>query len=144
VILGTVVQLLTVFVAGLRVLLGLEKLRLVAFVWLAGAILLSWGFAEIYIRLAVAKSAGSKTAPSGWMKNFGRLRRIVIAIVGFTVVLIGLALQVLPGPTFIVIPLGLAILATEFVWTESAFEKGRDMFPKTSRLKPNSLRHRVN
>ena len=30
--------------------------------------------------------------------------------------LVGIAMIVLPGPGFIVIPLGLAILATEFVW----------------------------
>jgi tellurite resistance protein TerC len=33
-----------------------------------------------------------------------------------TVLLIGVALLVLPGPAFIVIPVGLAILATEFAW----------------------------
>jgi uncharacterized protein (TIGR02611 family) len=42
--------------------------------------------------------------------------RIVIAIVGMTVLLFGLALTVLPGPAFVVIPIGLAILATEFAW----------------------------
>jgi tellurite resistance protein TerC len=36
--------------------------------------------------------------------------------VGFTVLLIGVALLVLPGPAVVVIPTGLAILATEFVW----------------------------
>lgn len=43
-------------------------------------------------------------------------RRIVIFIVGFTVLGIGIALIVLPGPAFIVIPAGLAILGTEFLW----------------------------
>ncbi len=43
-------------------------------------------------------------------------RRLVIAVIGGTVVLIGLALLVLPGPGMVVIPLGLAILATEFIW----------------------------
>ncbi len=43
-------------------------------------------------------------------------RRLIVAVVGGTVLLIGLALLVLPGPAFLVIPLGLAILATEFVW----------------------------
>jgi len=43
-------------------------------------------------------------------------RRIIIAVIGTTVVLIGVALLVLPGPAFIVIPVGLAILATEFAW----------------------------
>jgi uncharacterized protein (TIGR02611 family) len=52
-------------------------------------------------------------------------RRIVVAIVGFTVLLIGIALLVLPGPAFLVIPLGLAILATEFVWARSLLQKAR-------------------
>lgn len=43
-------------------------------------------------------------------------RKIVILIVGMTVLLFGVALLVLPGPAFIVIPAGLAILATEFAW----------------------------
>ena len=43
-------------------------------------------------------------------------RRIAVFIVGSTVVLFGIALIVLPGPAFIVIPVGLAILATEYAW----------------------------
>jgi uncharacterized protein (TIGR02611 family) len=50
-------------------------------------------------------------------ENFLRqARRVVIGVVGFTVLLIGVALLVLPGPAFIVIPAGLAILAIEFAW----------------------------
>ena len=37
-------------------------------------------------------------------------------VIGFTVLLIGGALLVLPGPAFLVIPAGLAILAIEFAW----------------------------
>ena len=40
-------------------------------------------------------------------------RRVSIAIVGGTVVLIGIALIVLPGPATVVIPAGLAILSLE-------------------------------
>ena len=43
-------------------------------------------------------------------------RRLVIMVVGFTVLLIGVAMLVLPGPAVVVVPIGLAILATEFVW----------------------------
>ncbi len=35
---------------------------------------------------------------------------------GFTLLLAGVAMIVLPGPALIVIPLALAILGTEFVW----------------------------
>jgi uncharacterized protein (TIGR02611 family) len=37
-------------------------------------------------------------------------------VVGFTILLAGVAMIVLPGPAFVVIPLGLAVLATEFIW----------------------------
>lgn len=43
-------------------------------------------------------------------------RRLVIATVGATVVLIGVVMFVTPGPAVVVIPIGLAILAIEFVW----------------------------
>ena len=43
-------------------------------------------------------------------------RRIAVAVVGGTVLAIGAALVVLPGPAFVVIPLGLAILSVEFAW----------------------------
>ncbi len=57
--------------------------------------------------------------------KFAWLRRTVVAVIGFTVLLIGLAMVVLPGPAVIVIPLGLAILATEFVWAKGILEKAR-------------------
>ena len=43
----------------------------------------------------------------------------MIAVVGFTMMLIGLALLVLPGLAFIMIPLGLGIVAIEFVWVKA-------------------------
>ena len=43
-------------------------------------------------------------------------RKIVVLVVGVTVLLIGIAMIVLPGPAIIVIPVGLAILGTEFLW----------------------------
>ncbi len=43
-------------------------------------------------------------------------RKIVIAAIGSSVILIGIAMIVLPGPAIIVIPLGLAILGIEFAW----------------------------
>jgi tellurite resistance protein TerC len=43
-------------------------------------------------------------------------RRIVITVLGTTVLLIGLLLIFLPGPAIIVIPAGLAILGVEYAW----------------------------
>jgi uncharacterized protein (TIGR02611 family) len=48
-----------------------------------------------------------------------------IAILGGTVLLIGVVLIVLPGPAILVIPLGLAILALEFAWARNWLDKFR-------------------
>jgi uncharacterized protein (TIGR02611 family) len=44
------------------------------------------------------------------------IRQLIIFILGISVIIVGIAMLVLPGPGTIVIPAGLAILATEFVW----------------------------
>lgn len=54
-----------------------------------------------------------------------KARRIGVAIVGGAVLLAGVALIFLPGPAFIVIPAGLAILATEFEWARRWLGKAR-------------------
>lgn len=61
------------------------------------------------------------------MKTF---RRIAIAVAGGTVLALGVALLVLPGPAFIVIPLGLAILAVEFAWARRWLHQVRDRFSR--------------
>lgn len=48
--------------------------------------------------------------------TYRQARRIVILIVGSTVLLIGVVMIVLPGPALLVIPLGLSVLAIEFAW----------------------------
>lgn len=45
-------------------------------------------------------------------------KRIVIAVVGTTVLLLGVIMIVAPGPALIVIPIGLAILSIEFAWAK--------------------------
>ena len=56
--------------------------------------------------------------------------RIVISVVGVTVLLIGVAMIVLPGPAFVVIPIGLAILATEFAWAKRLLRVARQAAEK--------------
>ena len=46
-------------------------------------------------------------------------KRIVITVVGVTVLLLGAIMLVTPGPGLVVIPLGLAILSIEFAWARS-------------------------
>jgi len=61
-------------------------------------------------------------------KTYKQARRIVIAIIGFTILIIGITLIVLPGPAFLVIPLGLIILATEFIWAKRLLKHVRKRF----------------
>jgi uncharacterized protein (TIGR02611 family) len=56
------------------------------------------------------------------------VRRVIVGVIGGTILLAGIALIFLPGPAFIVIPLGLAILATEFVWARRWLRKTRKLF----------------
>ena len=54
---------------------------------------------------------------------YRQTRKFVVTIVGFTVLLIGIILIVAPGPAIVVIPIALAILATEFVWARNLLKK---------------------
>ena len=51
-------------------------------------------------------------------------RKVVVAVIGFTVLLIGLMMVVTPGPAVVVIPIGLAILASEFAWARRITRRG--------------------
>ena len=63
---------------------------------------------------------------SRWnLDNIKVVRRVIVSVVGATVLLIGIALLVLPGPAFVVIPVGLAILATECAWARRWLTKVR-------------------
>lgn len=63
---------------------------------------------------------------SRWhLDNINVVRRVIVSVVGATVLLIGVALLVLPGPAFVVIPVGLAILATEYAWARRWLRKLR-------------------
>ena len=49
--------------------------------------------------------------------------RALYVVIGFTLVLGGLAMLVLPGPAFLVIPIGLAVLSLEFAWAEGLLSR---------------------
>jgi hypothetical protein len=55
-------------------------------------------------------------------------RKVVVAVLGTTVLAIGVAMLVLPGPAVVVIPIGLAILASEFLWARKLLEGVKQRF----------------
>ena len=54
------------------------------------------------------------------------LTKTVVAVIGGLVFLVGVVMLVTPGPALVMIPLGLAILATEFRFARRWLEKARD------------------
>jgi uncharacterized protein (TIGR02611 family) len=69
-----------------------------------------------------------------------RAKRFVIGLIGFTVLLVGVVLIVLPGPAILVIPAGLAILATEFAWAKRWLRRAKEMVRRkqTKEAEPQS------
>lgn len=51
-----------------------------------------------------------------FFRTVAQAKRVIVVVVGFTILAVGIAMIVLPGPAIVVIPIGLAILATEFIW----------------------------
>jgi uncharacterized protein (TIGR02611 family) len=49
--------------------------------------------------------------------------RVLYIVVGFTLLAAGVAMLVLPGPAFVVIPIGLALLSLEFAWAENLLDR---------------------
>lgn len=59
------------------------------------------------------------------LDNIKVVRRVIVSVVGSTVLLIGIVLLVLPGPALVIIPVGMAILATEYAWARRWLRKVR-------------------
>lgn len=55
-------------------------------------------------------------------------KRTAVAIIGSIVLIIGLVLVPYPGPGWLIVFGGLAILATEFAWAKRILDKGRGIY----------------
>ena len=75
----------------------------------------------------------------GWDLLPKTLRRVVVGVIGSTIVVIGVALLVLPGPAFIVIPLGLLVLGSEFAWARRLLHRAKEMIGKVRRERNDNL-----
>ena len=57
---------------------------------------------------------------------YKQIRKLVIFLIGTSIVLTGCVLFFTPGPAIIVIPVGLAVLATEFIWAKKLLKKFKE------------------
>lgn len=67
-------------------------------------------------------------------------KRIAVSVVGAVFLLGGLVMMVLPGPGIPMILLGLAILATEYVWAAVALERTKRMAGRGGRFAKDAWR----
>ena len=65
-----------------------------------------------------------------------KARKIMVMVTGGTVLIAGIAMIFLPGPAIIVIPTGLFILSTEFVWAKRLLQRIQTEIKKLYSRKP--------
>ena len=76
-----------------------------------------------------------------WRRAPQRLRKTIVALIGGTIVLLGLALIVLPGPfTLPLLILGFAILGSEFAWAARALHEVKTRMERGAQLGKAGLR----
>jgi hypothetical protein len=61
------------------------------------------------------------------------MKKFFIALMGGTVLLVGLAMLILPGPGLPIIAAGLAILATEFFWARRVMKRAKSAVARVRR-----------
>jgi hypothetical protein len=61
------------------------------------------------------------------------MKKFIVALFGGTVLLVGIALLVLPGPGLPIVAAGIAILATEFLWARRALRNAKGAVAKARR-----------
>ncbi len=71
-------------------------------------------------------TASSSTIKRTAVYAFRQTRKLIVFVVGISVVLFGIVLFFTPGPAIVVIPVGLLILGTEFVWARRLLSRFKD------------------
>ncbi len=56
--------------------------------------------------------------------------RYLFVAAGFTIFLLGVVMLVTPGPAFVLIPIGLALLSLEFTWAERLLDRSLEQAEK--------------
>ena len=60
------------------------------------------------------------------VETLRQAKRIIKIVVGFTLLIVGVLLLVLPGPGWLTIFFGLALLAAEFAWARRLLDRLKD------------------
>ena len=63
-------------------------------------------------------------------KVANQTKKIIITLTGFIVLIIGIIMLIAPGPGWVVIIIGLGILATEYAWAHNLLQKANSYYEK--------------
>jgi uncharacterized protein (TIGR02611 family) len=69
-------------------------------------------------------------------------KRAGVTVVGFALILAGIVLIPLPGPGWLIVFAGLAVLATEYAWAERALNAARTKAKAAARSARAKMRRR--
>ena len=72
-------------------------------------------------------------------KSLQQTKRFLKILFGFTLLVLGVVMLVTPGPGWLVIALGLGVLAAEFVWAQRLLDRLKE---QGDRLKDQGVRLR--
>ncbi|HEX5133640.1 MAG TPA: PGPGW domain-containing protein [Candidatus Krumholzibacteria bacterium] len=75
-----------------------------------------------------------------WDLTYRAARRIAVAVIGSTIVLLGVAMLVLPGPGVLTIIGGLAILGLEFAFARRLLQRARKTTRDVARKASDRIR----
>lgn len=64
-----------------------------------------------------------------------KIRKILISIIGGILLIIGIIMIIIPGPAYLIIPAGLGILGTEYIWARRMHDKIKNGLQKFLKLK---------
>jgi uncharacterized protein (TIGR02611 family) len=77
-------------------------------------------------------------------RDHGLAYRMMFLVAGVVILLTGVAMLALPGPAFLVIPVGLAILSLEFAWAGRLLDTALEQADKAqTKAAETSTRQRV-
>ena len=74
---------------------------------------------------------------------YKQIRILAIFLIGISIVLIGCILFFTPGPAIIVIPIGLAVLATEFIWAKKLLNKFKEKTSSISKSAKKVIKKKI-
>lgn len=67
--------------------------------------------------------AAKESDEAMFLKSLQQAKRFFKVLIGFTVLLLGVIMLVTPGPGWVAIALGLALLAGEFMWARRLLDR---------------------